>query len=95
MVEILTEAQMALKAISRVDPVALAFSPCMHGMQLLEEFAAAHPVDYSYIEPRDFVDLATSAFAGIRSGTCLPATCRNVPDVVSCRHVRTLQAEIR
>ena len=42
------------------------FRPCRVGTELLEAFAAARPVDYSYLEPRDFQDLHTSAFSGIK-----------------------------
>ncbi len=56
---------MAYKAISREDPIIQVFSPCEMGTLLLEEFAAARPQDYTFLEPKDFSDLRNSAFAGI------------------------------
>jgi hypothetical protein len=56
---------MAHKAISREDPIVQVFSPCATGTRLLEDFAAARPRDYTFMAPKDFRDLRTSAFAGI------------------------------
>ena len=56
---------MTHKAISREDPLILAFSPCHVGTRLLEEFSRARPADYTFLEPKDFSDLRSSAFAGI------------------------------
>lgn len=56
---------MAHKAILREDPLIQVFSPCLIGTQLLEEFARARPADYTFLEPKDFSDLRSSAFAGI------------------------------
>ncbi len=53
------------RAISREDPVVQVFVPCGDGIHLLEEFAAARPQDYTFLEPKDFADLKNSAFAGI------------------------------
>jgi hypothetical protein len=59
------EACLTHKAISREDPLIQAFSPCCDGTHLLEEFARARPADYTFLEPKDFSDLRSSAFAGI------------------------------
>jgi len=56
---------MAHKAISREDPIVQVFYPCETGTQFLEDFAAARPQDYTFLEPKDFGDLRNSAFAGI------------------------------
>ncbi|AXC13814.1 hypothetical protein ACPOL_4542 [Acidisarcina polymorpha] len=56
---------MARKGISREDPIVQVFFPCDIGTRLLEEFAAARPEDYTFLEPKDFNDLRSSAFAGI------------------------------
>ena len=56
---------LAHKAISREDPLIQVFSPCDAGTRLLEEFARARPADYTFLEPKDFSDLRSSAFAGI------------------------------
>jgi hypothetical protein len=56
---------MAHKAISREDPIVQVFSPCEAGSRLLEDFAAARPRDYTFLEPKDFSDLRNSAFVGI------------------------------
>ncbi|RXH54443.1 hypothetical protein [Granulicella sibirica] len=56
---------MAHKAISREDPIVQVFYPCEAGTRLLEDFAAARPQDYTFLEPKDFSDLRSSAFAGI------------------------------
>ena len=45
---------MARKAISREDPIVQIFFPCDIGTRLLEEFAAARPEDYTFLEPKDF-----------------------------------------
>jgi len=60
---------LAHKAISREDPLIHVFSPCDVGTRLLEEFARARPADYTFLEPKDFSDLRSSAFADIASGT--------------------------
>jgi len=59
------EAFLAQQAISREDPLIQVFSPCDLGMRLLEEFARARPADYTFLEPKDFSDLRSKAFAGI------------------------------
>jgi hypothetical protein len=56
---------LAHKAISRDDLLIQVFSPCPVGTRLLEEFARARPADYTFLEPKDFSDLRSSAFAGI------------------------------
>jgi hypothetical protein len=56
---------LAHKAISREDPLIQAFSPCDVGTRLLEDFAQARSADYTFLEPKDFSDLRSSAFAGI------------------------------
>jgi hypothetical protein len=56
---------LAHKEISREDPLIQVFSPCDVGTCLLEEFARARPADYTFLEPKDFSDLRSSAFAGI------------------------------
>jgi hypothetical protein len=56
---------LAHKAIAREDSLVQVFSPCDVGTRLLEEFARARPADYTFLEPQDFRDLRTSAFAGI------------------------------
>lgn len=56
---------MAHKAISREDPIVQVSYPCRIGTQFLEDFAAARPQDYTFLEPKDFGDLRNSAFAGI------------------------------
>jgi hypothetical protein len=39
--------------------------PAMLGRASFEEFARARPADYTFLEPQDFSDLRSSAFAGI------------------------------
>ena len=56
---------LAHKAISREDPLIQVFSPCDVGTRLLEEFARVRPADYTFLEPKDFSDLRSSAFGGI------------------------------
>ena len=56
---------MAHKVMSREDPLIQVFSPCDVGTRLLEEFADARSADYTFLEPKDFSDLRSSAFAGI------------------------------
>lgn len=56
---------MAHKAISRKDPLVQVFSPCPVGTRLLEVFARGRPADYTFLEPKDFSDLRSSAFVGI------------------------------
>lgn len=59
------EACLAHKVISREDPLIHVFSPCPAGMHLLEEFARVRPADCTFLEPKDFSDRRSSAFAGI------------------------------
>lgn len=56
---------MSVRAISSDDSLVEAFRPCELGRDLLLKFAAARPADYSFLEPRDFLDLHNSAFSGI------------------------------
>ena len=56
---------MSVRAISNEDPLVEAIRPCELGRNLLQKFAAARPDDYSFLEPRDFLDLQNSAFSGI------------------------------
>jgi|GEM_PF-2121390 len=56
---------MSVRAISSEDPLVEAIRPCELGRNLLLKFAAARPTDYSFLEPRDFLDLQNSAFSGI------------------------------
>ncbi len=60
-----SEACLARKAISREDPLIQVFSPCDVGTRLLEKFARIRPADYTFLEPKEFSDLRSSAFAGI------------------------------
>jgi hypothetical protein len=59
------EPVMSVRAIFSEDQLVEAFSPCEQGRGLLLKFAAARPADYSFLEPRDFLDLQNSAFSGI------------------------------
>ena len=61
---------LAHKAISREDPLIQAFSRCDVGTRLLEEFARGRPTDYTFLEPKDFSDLRSSAFGGIAEWDC-------------------------
>ncbi len=56
---------MARKAISPEEPIVQVFFPCDLGTRLLEEFAAARPEGYTFLETKEFSDLRSSAFAGI------------------------------
>ena len=57
--------ELARKVISQDDPVIQVLSPCNVGRRFLEEFARARPADYTFLEPKDFIDLRSSAFGGI------------------------------
>jgi hypothetical protein len=56
---------MPSRTLSRQDPIVSVFCPCDQGTRLLENFAAARPENYGFLEPKDFIDLGNSAFAGI------------------------------
>ena len=56
---------MSVRAISSEDPLVEALRHCELGRDLLLKFATARPNDHSFLEPRDFLDLHNSAFAGI------------------------------
>jgi hypothetical protein len=56
---------MSVRAISSKDPLVEAFRPCEQGRGLFLKFAAARPSDHGFLEPRDFLDLRSSAFSGI------------------------------
>jgi hypothetical protein len=47
------------------DPLIQVFSPCDVGTRILDEFARSRPADYTFLEPKDFCDLRSSAFGGI------------------------------
>ena len=82
---------MAHKVMSREDPLIQIFSPCDVGTRLLEEFADARSADYTFLEPKDFSDLRTSAFAAFQSGTDSRTTLSAARVVVRFRYVRTLR----
>jgi hypothetical protein len=56
---------LAHKAISREDPLTQVFPPCDVGTRLLEAFETARPAGYTFLEPKDFSDLRSSAFVGL------------------------------
>lgn len=53
------------KPLSQQDPMVRVFFPCAQGTELLQTFALARPSDHSFLEPKDFADLRSSAFSGI------------------------------
>ena len=82
---------LAHKAISREDPLIQVFSPCDVGTRLLEEFARARPADYTFLEPKDFNDLRSSAFGGIAVWDSLRNTSLVAGVVVRFRYVWTIR----
>ena len=39
--------------------------PCSEGAMLLRVFAGQRPSDFAFLQPRDLMDIRSSAFAGI------------------------------
>ncbi len=56
---------MGARVLSSQDPLVQVFSPCERGTALLRAFGTARPEDFEFLEPKDFMDLHNSAFAGI------------------------------
>lgn len=57
-----------------------ALPACAVGMDLLRRFEAARPNDYAFLQAKDFVDLRTSAFAGIPEWDAFTEHCETYED---------------
>jgi hypothetical protein len=53
---------------------------CAVGMDLLRQLEAARPNDYAFLQAQDFVDLSTSAFAGIPEWDAFTEHCGTCKD---------------
>jgi hypothetical protein len=53
---------------------------CAVGMDLLHRFEEARPNDYAFLQAQDFVDLSTSAFAGIPEWDAFTEHCETCED---------------
>jgi len=73
---------MAHKAIPRQDPIVQVFYPRKIGTQLLEDFAAARPQDYTFLEPKDLAFCEARHSLAYQNGTHSQTMCRNVPVAV-------------
>jgi hypothetical protein len=66
-------------ALSAQDPLMRAFWHCQNGKTQLEALADARPIDFTFLEAADFVNLQSSGFARIEEWDAFATHSRSCP----------------